>query len=412
MLAMVFPTLLIRLSRVVGLCNLRFVAESGRFQRQQGPMLIYCIALHLIYVLFMSCGFLVLVSMFFNCQGINMLAVAYSVVAVSKVLSILLLICGIWLLRDRWLQLVNGFLALQQLYRSDLIPSSLSQWLRHARKTLMCFSKILSTIYWIFGPNNYLMCSIDDQSETRIYLIYIGITIVAVPLEMFFSGIDYWIYHLTSVSNWLIDCLTLEAQELKQDVGRMPQRHGCHRNVHQQQLLGSWKQLWRRCLRLHKVYYEMIAIFQWQMLLNILTNYLSDITSIFHILIYWNEPQVLNRWYFTAYWIICILFHLDIMSFFAIFDAHRLKWEHLQQQVHELWLSLDAMENVYCVALYRQIEFSIILVNRRLQRCPKRVRRLHIAGLFDINRRSEYCMSTSIAMNVLILWQIAYKYYY
>lgn len=48
-------------------------------------------------------------------------------------------------------------------------------------------------------------------------------------------------------------------------------------------------------------------------------------------------------------------------------------------------------------------------LNRKLQ---ERVRPVHIAGLFDMSRNSAASMTGSIAINVLILWQIAYKYYY
>ncbi|XP_060659013.1 putative gustatory receptor 58c [Drosophila nasuta] len=299
-------SLLIPLSRAVGLCNLRFVPESGRFKRDNGPMLIYWIALHFIYLLVIPYVFVVRVSSSFHCQKIDILAVAYTVISVVKVFSLLLLIISIWVCRERWLRMGNRFIALQQLYRSDLRTIRIGQRLQHMWKLLMCLSKVILTMYSMYGPNSMLVCNIFEEKESPVSLIYIGSTIVALPLEMIVCCIDYWIYHLTRVSNWLLDCLNLEVQELKKDIGWLPRRRGFQRNVYQQQLFGGWRHLWRHCVRLDKVHREMIMIFQWQMLLNILTNYLTDITSLFNLIIYLNEPQTAHHIvYFIGYWITC-----------------------------------------------------------------------------------------------------------
>lgn len=50
-------------------------------------------------------------------------------------------------------------------------------------------------------------------------------------------------------------------------------------------------------------------------------------------------------------------------------------------------------------------------MNRKLQLNPKRVRRLHIVGLFDLSNLTVHNMTRSIITNVLVLCQIAYKIY-
>lgn len=62
--------------------------------------------------------------------------------------------------------------------------------------------------------------------------------------------------------------------------------------------------------------------------------------------------------------------------------------------------------------LLLQLEFALICLSRKLQQRPQRVRPLHIAGFFDMSRNAAASMTGSIGINVLILWQIAYKYYY
>ncbi|XP_034475934.1 putative gustatory receptor 58c [Drosophila innubila] len=413
---MVQTSILITLCRLIGLCNLRYVPERGRFERDNGPMLIYWVSLHLFYVLLMPCIIFVMVRSYFHCRQMDILAEAYSVVCLAKSCLMMLLLSRTWLQRRRWQRLGNGFLAFQQLYRRDLMKFGYSYWLQNLWKTMLSLSNFMLLTHSLFGPGSLLMCGNIHDEVTEMSTSYIFLSLVILSMELIVSFADFWIYYMMDTSNWVLDCLSHEAQDLRQDMRWLPQRRrGCHRVVYQQQLLAGWQRLWRRCMRLDRLILELLHICKWQILLNLFTNYLTDITIIFNLVIYSNGSYVL--WSLIGYMILCTLFHWEIMSYFSIFETNQLKWMHLLHCLQKLWgtvssMDIDWPEDTRCIVLYRQLEFALIFLNRKLQRRPDRTRRLHIAGLFDMNRRSGYCVSTSIAINVLILWQIAYKNYY
>ncbi|KAL7737856.1 hypothetical protein ACLKA6_006234 [Drosophila palustris] len=412
---MAMSSLFITYCRLIGLCNFRYVPELGRLQRDNGPMFIYWVSLHSIYVLLTPCIIFVMVRSFFHCQQLDMLAVAYTVVSLAKSCLILMLLSRLWLQRRRWQRLGNGFLAFQQLYRRDLMQFGFDYWLRSLWKTVLSLSGFLLLINLLYGPGSLLMCGNIHDEVTEMSTLYISLSLVILCMETIIGTANYWLYSLMSLGNWVLDCLSQEAQDLRQDLHWLPQRRGCHRVVYQEQLLAGWQQLWRRCVQLDRLILELLHICQWQILLNVLTNYVTDIAIIFDLVVYSNGPY--DLWRLLLFSLLCVLFHWDIMACFSIFGAHHVQWMHLRQQLQRLWFTLSSMdidwlEDTHCTAFYRQLEFAIIFLNRKLQRRPDRIRGLHIAGLFDMSKSSGFGLSTSIALSVLVLWQIAYKNYY
>ncbi|KAH8405883.1 hypothetical protein KR215_011060 [Drosophila sulfurigaster] len=414
-MAMVFPSYLFRLSQAIGLCNYKYVPERGRFKWNKGPMRIYCIVLHIIYALLTPCAFTMMLHDYYDCQKLEMLAIAYSIVSTAKVASVVMLIASIWLIGPKWLRMVNGFKMFQHIYRREL-SGPVNLW-QHVIKISLTLSRLGILLIQLFGPPSIFKCEKLDGMRKEFAPLYVILFLGIALMEVLLIFVDYWLYYLMHLSNRVLGFMSEETQEIRQDLNWLPQRGGSHRNVFQQQLLAAWHKLWSRCLRLDRLINEMLKISQWQILLNLLGCYLFDIAIIFNVIIYSTDSEHFQLIRFITFMLLGILFHSDIFSLFIIFGVNRSQWTNLLTCMEKLWFTLSALNfdptrDTYGIALQRQVEFSIIFGNRCLQRSPDRVRRLHIAGLFDLNRRSEFCMSTSIAMNVVILWQIAYKYYF
>lgn len=358
---MVKPSVLITLCRLIGLCNLRYVPERGRFQRDNGPMLIYWMSLHLLFVLLTPCIIFVMARSYLQCRGMDMLALHSSIVCLSKSCLVLLLLSRTWWQRHRWQRLGNAFLAFQQLYRRDLLKFGFSYWLRNIWKTVLSLSNFMLLIYMLVGPGSLLMCdNIHINNEViEISTSYIFLSLVVLSMQLIVSCADYWLHYMIGTSNWIIDCLSKETQDLRKDVHWLPQRRrGCHRFVYQEQLLSGWQQLWRRYLRVDRLVLELLHICRWQILLHLLTNYLADIAIIFNMFVYMNEAYVV--WIGLCLIVLCGLFHWEVMSFFSIFEEHQLQWMHLLQCMQNLWstvswMDIDWPEDTHCIALYRQV---------------------------------------------------------
>ncbi|XP_062135596.1 putative gustatory receptor 58c [Drosophila sulfurigaster albostrigata] len=367
---MVFPSYLFRLSQAIGLCNYKYVPERGRFKWDKGPMRIYCIVLHIIYVLLTPCAFSMMLQDYYDCQKLEMLAIAYSIVSTAKVASVVMLISSIWLIGRKWLRMVNGFKMFQHIYRREL-SGRVNLW-QHVFKIPLTISRFAILFIQLFGPASIFMCEKFDGMRAQFAPLYVILSLGIALMEVLLTSVDYWLYYLMHLSNRVLGFMSEETQEIRQDLNWLPQRGGSHRNVFQQQLLAAWHKLWSRCLRLDRLINEMLKISQWQILLNFL---------------------------------------------FIIFGVNRSQWTNLLTCMEKLWFTLsdlnfDPTRDTYGIALQRQMSFAIMAINRRQHRRQDRVRLLQIAGLFDMNPRSGYKMSTNIAMNVVILWQIAYKYYY
>ncbi|XP_017835348.1 putative gustatory receptor 58c [Drosophila busckii] len=223
---------------------------------------------------------------------------------------------------------------------------------------------------------------------------------------------QYVVFVLVGTSNWILECMCLETQELRQDLRWLPRRYGRHRLVYQQQLLAGWQHLWSKVRRLDFMLQELRQVFQRVILLNLFSSYLSDIAVLFSLVVESLDRQFVNRpWLNLGHFIICIAHLADAMINFFIFHTNHSLWCKLSRQMQGFWFQLN-FQGSAVVTSFRQLEFAVIFLNRKLQKNPRRVRPLHIVGLFDMNKEFCFNMLASIAVNVLILWQIAYKNYY
>ncbi|EDW61078.1 putative gustatory receptor 58c [Drosophila virilis] len=403
----------IGISRAIGLCNLRYMPELKRFELDHGAMMVYWLFLDVVYLVLTPTTFIVMVHSFFSCQDMDMLAVAFSAVALAKGCSMLVMLASIWLRRRRVQRLGNGLLALVERYPRY---HDYSFWRRHSWKLFLGTARFVVLIHQLFGPGSALMCGEDDEIVTKVPPTYIVLAVATLLMELALSCSDTLIYFLLATSNRLLECMSQELLELAQDVRWLPSSHGCHRSVYQRQLLAAWRRLWRSCLRLDCLLQQLLQIFQLQMLLNLFTNYLIDITIIFNLVVYFADAEYISKWRIIFYFVICISYHFDIMMHFSIFGTNHQQWMRLSARLQRLWFALKPLnidwQDTHAMAMLRQVEFAVIFLNRKQQRRPERMRRLQVVGLFELNRSSWNSMNSSIATNVLILCQIAYKIYY
>ncbi|KAH8394748.1 hypothetical protein KR222_003969 [Zaprionus bogoriensis] len=407
-------TVLIIISRLIGLSNLCYVPGRQRIELARGVHFVYCVVLHVVYLLLTPLIFLVMVHNFFECQDLDMLAMAYTVVALARVLSIVTLLFNMWL-RRRQLQRVGNVL-LRLLLRYYRYWGGYSFWSRNFVKLLSSCSRVVLLLHLLLGPNSAVMCG-EDGVVTPVSPIYLVLTVGALLIELVMCGAIYWIYSLMALFNWLLECMAKETRGLAADVHWLPRGRGCHRAVYQQQLLAAWQHLWRCCSRMDALQQQLMRIYEWQLLFYLFSSYVTDITVVFNLVLYFNDESTVSFWRSLGYLIMCCSYHYDILKDFAVFESNRVQWMELLAHLQELWsvlgtVDIDWSRDSHCIAFYRQLEFALIFLNRKLQHRPERVRRLHVVGLFDMCRHSGRGLTASIMMNVLILWQIAYKYYY
>ncbi|XP_060658998.1 putative gustatory receptor 58c [Drosophila nasuta] len=196
---MVFPSYLFRLSQAIGLCNYKYVPERGRFKWDKGPMRIYCIVLHIIYVLLTPCAFSMMLHGYNDCQKLDMLAIAYSIVSTAKVASVVMLISSIWLLGPKRLRM-------------------------------------------LFGPPSIFMCEKLDGMRKEFAPLYVILSLGIALMEVLLTSADYWLYYLMHLSNRVLGFMSEETQEMRQDLNWLPQRSGSHRNW--TNLLTCMEKLW------------------------------------------------------------------------------------------------------------------------------------------------------------------------
>ncbi|EDW09894.1 putative gustatory receptor 58c [Drosophila mojavensis] len=406
----------VSICRAIGLCNLRYVAERKRFELDQGLMLGYWLLLNVVYVVLTPVCFVLMVNSYYSCQGMDMLSMAYSCVSLTKSCSLFVVLGSVWLRRQRIRRVCNGYMRL--LERFTQYHANYSYWRRHLWKLLLSNTRFVVLLNQLFGPGSALMCGVDDDEVvTGLPPIYIGLSVAVLLMDLLASCTDSLAYCVVGTSNRLLECMSQEALELTRDLRWLPPSRGRHRAVYQRQLLAAWHRLWHSCRQLDKLLVELLKIFQALLLLNVFTNYLTEISLFFNLVVLIADAEFISPWRCYFYSVVCLSFHFDILLTFSIFGANQVKWKHLSVRLQQLWLALKAMHVDYrsdtqCVAMLHQLEFAMIYLNRRLQPQPRKVRNLQIMGLFDMNRGFWNSMNASIGMNVLILWQLAYKNYY
>lgn len=350
--------LLLKISRWIGLSNYRYVPDRNRLVRVSGVKLVYCMILHLIYVLMTPFVFVVLVNSFFKCQEIDMLAVAYTVVCLSRILSMTMLLFNIWVRRQRLQRLGNGMFKLMRRYCHHLGNYRFRR--RNCMKLVLSSARVLMMLHILVGPDSAVMCSETAGEMTEVHPVYFVLAAATLMMELVLVGVDYWIYWLLAICDWLLECMAKEGRALTTDVEWLPRGRGCHRAVYQQQLLAAWKHLWRCCCRLDALGYDFLEIFQCQILLNLLSSYVTLITVVFNLVLYFNDGVYVSFWRSTIYLTMCISYHCDVMKLFAIFESNHLQWLGLLSSLQQLWGvlekgNIDCIRDTHCIALHRQV---------------------------------------------------------
>lgn len=349
---------LLKISRIIGLCNQRFDPARNRLVRVRGVRFIYCIVLHLLYLLITPCIFVVLVQSFFKCQELDMLAVAYTVVCLSRILSMMTLLYNVWTRGGQLERLVNGMFRLMYRYRRHLDNYSLQR--RNLVKLLLSSARVMMMLHLLIGPDSAVMCSETAGEITEVPPFYFVLALAALQMELVLCGTDYWIYWLLTLCDWLLECMARDVRALTADLARLPRGHGCHRAVYQQQLLAAWQHLWRCCMQLNALGYDFLQLFQWQILLNLLTSYVTDTTVAFNIVLYFVDGVYVSFWRSICYVTLCVSYHLDIMKLFSIFESNHMQWLDLLGSLQQMWCTLevrniDWTRDTHCVALCRQV---------------------------------------------------------
>lgn len=353
---------LLKISRWIGLSNHRYVPDQNRLVRVSGVKLLYCMVLHLLYLLMTPFIFVVMVHSFFNCQEIDMLAVAYTVVCLSRILSMTMLLFNIWFRRKRLQRLGNGMFKLMWRYRHHLGNYSFRR--RNIMKLVLSSARVLMMLHILVGTDSAVMCGDTAGEVTEVHPIYYVLAAATLHMELVLVGIDYWIYWLLAFCDWLLECMSREGRALTTDVEWLPRGHGCHRVVYQQQLLAAWQHLCRCFCRLDAFGHDFLEIFQCQILLNLLSSYVTLITVVFNLVLYFIDGVYVNFWRSTCYLVLCISYHCDVMKLFSIFESNHLQWVGLLGSLQQLWdvleaRSIDWTRDTHCIALLRQVTNQI-----------------------------------------------------
>ncbi|XP_017966769.2 putative gustatory receptor 58c, partial [Drosophila navojoa] len=153
--------------------------------------------------------------------------------------------------------------------------------------------------------------------------------------------------------------MSQEALELTRDLRWLPPSQGRHRAVYQRQLLVAWHRLWHSCRQLEQLLVELLKIFQALLLLNVFTNYLTEISLFFNLVVLIADAPFISPWRCYFYTVVCLAFHMDILLNFSIFGANQVKWKHLSVRLQQLWLALKALHvdyrnDTHCVAMLHQ----------------------------------------------------------
>ncbi|XP_017123731.1 putative gustatory receptor 58c [Drosophila elegans] len=398
-------------SRLIGLCNLHFDARSQRFILNHVPTVIYCIVLNVAYLLILPFALALLTGDIYECPNVGMFGVVYNVVALTKLLAMLLLVIHVWTQRRRLQMLGNDILEMLHKFRFALGNDCRKRCLW---KVLLTSSRFVLLTQQLVFRDSLVRCEADSSFRRAMLPYHLAAIVYALILLLLASYVDLTVYMMQVAGNWLLANISQEVQEMLQDLKALPNRRGVPREMCQRQILPAWRKLWRRCLHLDGLLKQTVEVFQWQILINLLTIYIFNIAILFRLWTYLTFDNDFNIWKGIVYVVLFLTHHAEITMQFSVFEINRSKWLELLDRVGKLWLanfSGSKYKNSYGIILSRQLEISILFLNRKLHLHPKRVRHLHIAGLFDLSNSSVFEMSRSIITHVLVLCQIAYKIY-
>ncbi|XP_017045357.1 putative gustatory receptor 58c [Drosophila ficusphila] len=398
-------------SRLIGLCNLHYDSRTQRFRLYHVPTLVYCSILDIAYILILPFALILLTGNLYKCPQIGMFRAVYNVVGLSKFLTMLLLICNVWIQRRRLHQIGNDFMEMLHKFRFALHKDCRKKCLW---KVFLTGSRFIIFTQQLVFRDSLVRCENDFKLRKAMLPYNVAAIFYSWIMILMVSYVDLTIYIIQVAGNWFVVNMSQSVQEMIQDLEALPKRNGIPREMGLRQISSAWRKLWRQCLQLDKVLKQTVNIFEWQLLLNLLTTYIFNIATLFRLWIYleFDKNFQIGKGIFFA--VLFLVYHVEILMQFFIFEINRTKWLEVRNLVVKLsYANISGNNHKYSqgIILSRQLEFSLWYLNRRLQPNPQRVRRLHILGLFDLNNATVHKMTRSVLTNVLVLCQIAYKIY-
>ncbi|XP_016946809.1 putative gustatory receptor 58c [Drosophila biarmipes] len=398
-------------SRLIGLCNLHYDSRNNRFILDHVPTVLYCLLLNVAYLLILPFALALLTGNVYDCKNTGMFGVVYNVVGLTKLLTMLLLMFSVWVRRRRLQQLGNDLMRMLHKFRFALGSDCRKKCLC---KVVLTSSRFVILTQQLLTRDSLVNCDSDSSFRRAMVPYHMASVVYALILILLMSYVDLTVYMLQVAGNWLLVNMARSVREMIQDLEALPKRGGIPREMGVRQILPAWRKLWRHCLHLDEVLKLIVDIFQWQLLFNLLSTYIFNIAILFRLWIYLEFDQSFHIWKGILFAVLFLTHHAEVIMQFSIFEINRWKWLELLELVVKLWdvnISGIPCKHSQALILSRQLEFSILYLNRKLQLNPKRVRRLHIVGFFDLSNSSVHQMSRNIITNVLVLCQIAYKIY-
>ncbi|EDV37093.1 uncharacterized protein Dana_GF13280 [Drosophila ananassae] len=398
-------------SRLIGLSNLHYDHRKQFFRHDHVPTIAYCLLLDVAYVLVLPIATVVLTGNLYTCPDMGMFAAVYNVVGLVKLVTVVLLMGSVWFQRRRLQNLGNEFLAMLRRFRFAMGNDCRRRCLW---KLLLTTSRFVLMVQQLLVRDSLIKCKMSSKFERSLAPIFSAAMVFSLLMLLLVSYVDLTVYMIQVNGNWLLENMSQNAREMVQDLKTLPKRNGNIRNMGLRQVLRAWQRVWERCMRLDRVLQQLLEIFQWQLLFNLLTTYIFNIATLFRMWIYIEYDQNFHLWKGILSAIIFLVHHVEIMMQFSVFEINRKKWQELFDSMEGLWFMTcfgNRCESRHELVLSRKLEFFLLYLSRKLQREPQRVRRLHIAGLFDLSLHSVHRMTRSVVSNVLVLCQIAYKIY-
>ncbi|XP_043645376.1 putative gustatory receptor 58c [Drosophila teissieri] len=400
-----------QVSRLIGLCNLHYDSANHRFILNHVPTVTYCAILDVGYLLILPFALFLLTGNIYDCPDQGMFAVVYNVVALTKLLTMLFLMSSVWIQRCRLQKLGNELMKLLHKFRFDLGNDCRNRCLC---KALLTSSRFLLLTQQLVTRDSVVNCKGNSRLRRAMLPYQMAAIVYALIMILLMSYVDLTVYMIEVAGNWLLVNMSQRVLEMVQDLEALPTRNGIPREMGLMQILAAWRKHWRRCHRLDELLKQIVDIFQWQLLFNLLTTYIFNIAVLFRLWIYLEFDQTFHIWKGILYAVLFLTHHVEVIMQFSIFEINRSKWLGLLESIANLWdinFSGSQCNKSRGKILSRKLEVSLFYLNRKLQLNPKRVRRLHIVGFFDLSNSSVHNMTRSIITNVLVLCQIAYKIY-
>ncbi|KAH8283457.1 hypothetical protein KR018_002989 [Drosophila ironensis] len=406
-----FLRIFFEVSRLIGLSNLQYDSRRQCFRADHVPTIAWCFLLNVAYVLILPVAVIMLTGNIYNCPDQGMFGVVYNVVGLAQVLTILLLIASVWIRRRRLQRLGNDLLIMLHNLSFALGNDCRRRCLL---KLLLTSSRFVLLAQQLLAEDTLVRCKISSKFQRAIAPYYMAASVYALLMLLLECYVDLTVYLIQVAGNWLLQNMVQSVRDMSGDLVVLPQPRGNIREISMCQILADWRRLWQRCLHLDKLLQQFLEIFQWQILSNLLATYIFEIVTLFRLWIYMEFDENFHLWRGIFFALLFLSHHFEVLMQFSVFENNRRMWLELRDSVGKLaYINFRPRktENRSGFLLSRYLEISLLYLNRKLQPQPQRVRRLHIAGFFDLSHYSVHRMTRSVLENLMVLLQIAYKIY-